>query len=212
MARSRSPTRTERHIGECPLQCLVHHGAVPKNPPTVESQYVPPTDCWLHDAIEVGPSAIQGRGLFAEQDLGAGTAVARLGGRLVSDRDLGRLIAEAERDPDGRYVDSIAVEDGTNLLIPLGQPIHFGNHSCEPNLWHVDPFTLAARRDISAGEELTIDYATQTANPRVRLDCRCGSSLCRDTVTGEDWRLGELQERYSDHWVPVVLHKIAASR
>jgi uncharacterized protein len=34
----------------------------------------------------------------------------------------------------------------------------------------------------------------------------------RGSVTGEDWQLGELRERYGEHWVPVVLHKIAASR
>jgi len=172
---------------------------------------VPPVDCWLHEAVEARPSSIEGRGLFAVQDLLAGTVVARLGGRLVSDAELERLIVDADSDPRRPYVDSIAVEDGTNLLIPPGQPIHFGNHGCDPNLWHVGPFTLAARRDIAAGEELTIDYATQTANPRVRLDCCCGSSRCRGTVTGEDWRLGELRERYGEHWVPVVLHKIAAS-
>jgi len=187
-------------------------GAVPGNPePSAEAKYLPPADCWLHEAVDVGPSAIEGRGLFAVQDLGTDTVVARLGGRLVSDGELGRLIAEAERDPDGAYVDSITVEDSTNLLIPPGQPIHFGNHSCDPNLWHVDPFTLAARRDISAGEELTIDYATQTVNPQVRLDCCCASSLCRGTLTGEDWQHGELRERYGEHWVPAVLQKIAAS-
>ncbi|MGH9012691.1 MAG: SET domain-containing protein-lysine N-methyltransferase [Acidimicrobiia bacterium] len=93
-----------------------------------------------------------------------------------------------KRAPDRPYIDWIAVADATNLLIPPGQPIHFGNHSCDPNLWHVDPFTLASRRDISAGEELTIDYATQTANPRVRLDCCCGSSRCRDRRGLATWR------------------------
>jgi uncharacterized protein len=186
---------------------------MPVNPNSrgVEGRYVPQADCWLHEAVGVRPSPIEGRGLFAAQNLCAGTVVARLGGRLVSDRELERLIVDVDRDPGRRYVDSIAVEDGTNLLIRPGQPIHFGNHSCDPNLWHVGPFTLAARRDISAGEELTIDYATQTANPRVRLDCRCGSSRCRGTVTGEDWRLSELRDRYGEHWVPVVLGRIVST-
>jgi hypothetical protein len=180
--------------------------------PGVEGSHVPPADCWMHQAVEVRPSAIEGRGLFAVEDLPLGTVVARLGGRLVSDGELELLIVDAERNPDRPYVDSIAVAEDANLLVPPGRPIHFGNHSCEPNLWHVDPFTLATRRDISAGEELTIDYATQTANPRFQLDCSCGSRRCRGTVAGEDWRLGELRERYGEHWVPVVLDKITASR
>jgi uncharacterized protein len=173
---------------------------------------VPQPDCWMHEAVEVRPSPIEGHGLFATQDLPAGAVVAGLGGQLVSDEELERRIAKAERDPDGPYIDSIAVQDDTNLVILPGQPIHFGNHSCDPNLWHVEPFTLATRRDIEAGEELTIDYATQTANPQVRIPCCCGSSRCRGTVTGDDWRLSELQQRYGDHWVPAVLHKIATHR
>jgi SET domain-containing protein len=38
--------------------------------------------------------------------------------------------------------------------------VRYGNHSCDPNLWHADVVTITARRDIAAGEELTIDYAT----------------------------------------------------
>jgi predicted N-acetyltransferase YhbS len=180
--------------------------------PRVGGKYAPPADCWLHEAVEVRPSAIQGSGLFAVQDLRASTVVARLGGRLISNAEVERLIADRQHDPGRPYVDSIAVDEGANLLIPPGQTIHFANHSCNPNLWHVGPFTLAARRDIAAGEEMTVDYATQTMNPRVRLDCECGSSHCRGTVTGEDWRIEELQERYGEHCVPAVRHKIANSR
>jgi GrpB-like predicted nucleotidyltransferase (UPF0157 family) len=187
-------------------------GGVPRGPQDgIDEQHVLSPDCWVHDAVEVRLSPIEGHGLFSRRDLPAGTVVARLGGRLVSDQELDVLIAGAERDPDHRYVDSIAVDDGTNLLIRPGQSIHFGNHSCDPNLWHIDAFTLAAKRGVVAGEELTIDYATQTANPKVRINCHCRSSLCRGTVTGEDWRLGELRERYGDHWVPAVLRRIAAS-
>ena len=102
----------------------------------------------MHEVIAVRPSPIDGQGLFATQDLPAGSVVARLGGRLISDEQLERLIAEAERDADAPYIDSIAVHDDTNLLIPPGQPIHFGNHSCDPNLWHVDPFTAATSRRV----------------------------------------------------------------
>jgi hypothetical protein len=42
-------------------------------------------------------------------------------------------------------------------------PNGYGNHSCDPNLWWVGPYELAARRNLSAGEELINDYATSTA-------------------------------------------------
>jgi hypothetical protein len=161
--------------------------------------------------VQVRASPIEGNGLFAQQDLSAGSVVAQLGGRLVSDKELDGFISDAARDPDRPYVDSIAVDDGANLLLPPGQLIHFANHSCDPSLWHVEAFTLAARRDVPAGEELTVDYATQTTNPKMRIECHCGSPLCRGTVTGADWQRADLQERYAHHWVPAALRKISGS-
>jgi len=43
------------------------------------------------------------------------------------------------------------------LVLPPGQLNHFGNHSCDPNLWWVDAYTLAARRPIGAAEAVTND-------------------------------------------------------
>lgn len=172
--------------------------------PGIDPPQPTPTSCWLHAGVEVRPSPIEGRGLFARHDLNAGTVLARLGGRLISDADLETLIGQAQRDPARPYVDSVAVNIDENLVLPPGQAIHFGNHSCDPNLWHLDAFTLGARRHIDAGEELTVDYATQTANPRFQLRCCCESPRCRHLVTGEDWRLPALQDRYGAHWVPIV--------
>jgi SET domain-containing protein len=168
----------------------------------------PSPNCWLYEGVEIRSSGIEGGGLFALQNLAAGTIVERLGGRLISQEELDRLISAAEQEPGHPYIDSITVDDGVNLLLPAGQANHFGNHSCDPNLWHTDAFTIAARRDIRAGEELTIDYSTQTANPDFRMECHCGSDRCRGVVTGDDWRLPELRERYGEHWVPALQRKI----
>ena len=80
------------------------------------------------------------------------------------------------------------------------------NHSCDPNIWLIDEVTFNARRDISKGEEITADYSTWSIDDTWVMDepCRCGSSLCRHTVTGKDWQLPELQERYKGHFVPFV--------
>jgi uncharacterized protein len=164
--------------------------------------------CWLDPRVEVRPSPIGGGGLFATADLAEGTVVARLGGRLVATADLAALIAAADADPTAPYVDTITVEDDLHLVIPPGSPIHFGNHRCDPNLWHTDAFTLVARRSIAVDEELTVDYATQTGVSPWRMDCRCGDPACRRVISGEDWRLPELQHRYGDHWVPGLLRRI----
>lgn len=87
------------------------------------------------------------------------------------------------------------------------------NHSCDSNLWLLDEVTLAARRDLAIGEELTLEYALTTVEPTWTLDqpCRCGSALCRHTVTGNDWRLPDVQQRYHGHFAPFINARIRAS-
>lgn len=165
----------------------------------------PEADCWLHPGVEVRVSPIAGRGLFARQPYPAGTVVSRLGGRLVSGAELRRLIA----DPEQPYVDTITVSETEHLVLPPRRPNGYGNHSCDPNLWWVGPYELATRRAIRAGEELTNDYATSTAEPTFTMTCTCGSPLCRGTVTGDDWRRAELRSRYGEHWIPMLLARIA---
>jgi hypothetical protein len=168
----------------------------------------PATDCWLHPGIEVRDSPIAGRGLFARQRYAAGTIVSRLGGRLVPGDELRRLIA----DPEQPYVDTITVSETEHLVLPPRRPNGYGNHSCDPNLWWVGPYELATRRPIEAGEELTNDYATSTAEPAFTMDCTCGAPLCRGTVTGDDWCRADLRDRYGEHWIPMLRARIAHSR
>ncbi|MGP3934607.1 SET domain-containing protein [Nonomuraea sp. KM88] len=164
----------------------------------------PEPDCWTHVALEVRPSHIAGDGLFTTAALPAGTEVARLGGRLVTWERLRELFA----DPAVPYVDTITVTGDLHLVLPFGRPVGKSNHSCDPNLWWTGPYSLAARRDLLPGEELTSDYATSSSAPEFAMDCRCGAGLCRGRVSGEDWRRAELQERYGEHWVPALLDLI----
>ena len=163
----------------------------------------PEPDCWLHPAVAVRPSPVQGDGLFARAPISEGATVSRLGGRLVSTAELTGLLAAG----DG-YVDSINVYHDVHLVLPPGRPNGKGNHSCDPNLWWAAPYTLTARRDIAAGEELTNDYATSTGIDDFTMPCRCGAARCRGLVTGHDWTRLDLQQRYGDHWVPALLSRI----
>ena len=170
---------------------------------------VPPAqDCWLHPGVEVRRSPVAGVGLFAKTAVPAGTVVSRLGGRLVSSAELSRLLESADQDPERRYVNTITVDEGLHLVLPQWSLNGYGNHSCDPNLWWVDAYTLVARRDIAPGEEVTNDYATSTMSAEFAMECRCGSSLCRRWITGDDWRLPHLERQYGEHWVPAVLARI----
>jgi uncharacterized protein len=167
----------------------------------------PPGTPWVHEAIVVRQSAITGQGLFATSCLDEGTVVIQVGGRLVGTDELQTLI-----ETSGHYVDTLTVVEDVHLVLPPATTVHYGNHSCDPNLWHVGPYAIATRRPVGAGEELTMDYATQTGAPGFSMPCRCGATGCRGEVTSEDWRRVDLQARYAGHWVPALEERIARQR
>lgn len=68
------------------------------------------------------------------------------------------------------------------------------NHSCSPNCGIHGEITFVAIRDITEGEELTIDYAF-VDNEDYSFECHCGSPNCRHIVTGYDCKIKELQEK-----------------
>lgn len=158
--------------------------------------------CWLDTRVVARPSSIEGLGLFATAPIAKGEVVGILGGRVIDDAEL-RYIART-----GSKYNSLAIAEGANLLLEDDETINRGNHSCDSNLWMRDEFTLEARRDIAAGEEITVDYALQTAVADWEMSCNRGSPLCRKLVRGDDWRQAELQERYRDHFSPFLNKRI----
>jgi hypothetical protein len=158
-----------------------------------------PEACWLSDVIEVRASTIEGAGLFALRPIVADEMVMILGGELINDEQLASLTPPYS---------SLCVGEGVHILIDPAHPVRYGNHSCDPNMWHRDATTVVTRRAIAAGEELTIDYATHTLSPGWRMACRCGRPLCRGVITGNDWRRAGLQLAYGRHWTPPLLKAI----
>ena len=53
------------------------------------------------------------------------------------------------------------------------------NHSCDPNTW-LEGLDLVARRDIAAGDELTIDYASFCGPSMSPFECTSGTRVRRD--------------------------------
>jgi SET domain-containing protein len=174
----------------------------------VKNRLLPPAALWVDERLVVRESPIEGRGLFFTDTLPAGTVVIRLGGRLVSSAELGALIRDADADPAASYVDTITVYDDAHLVLSPSTSIHFGNHSCDPTLWHVGPFEIATRRNVAASDEATIDYGTVSGAEGFRMACHCGAATCRGEVSSADWRRLELQERYRGHWVPALQERI----
>jgi len=71
------------------------------------------------------------------------------------------------------------------------------NHSCDPSAW-LEGLDVVARRDIAAGEEVTLDYATFCNELMPDFECGCEASVCRGTVRGEDY-LQPFVSRYGEH-------------
>lgn len=68
------------------------------------------------------------------------------------------------------------------------------------------PTLLYALRD----EEIRGDYAIWECEKEYSLEpCSCGSQACRGKVTGNDWMIPELQERYKGHFLPFIFRRIA---
>jgi len=171
----------------------------------------PRGDIRVDERIVVAKSLIEGHGLFFSAEIVANTVVVELGGKLVSTAELDVLIAEANRDPDAPFVDTVTIDEDQHLVLPANTTTHFGNHSCDPTLWHVGPYQIATRRSVAAGEEATIDYGTQSGAPGFRMICRCRASNCRGVVTSDDWEDEGLQARYAGHWVPALQARIDAA-
>ena len=158
-----------------------------------------PSQSWLSPKVSVENSSIDHLGLFAHQVIHKDEVVEILGGTTLSNKEVDEKIKSSER------YDGIALDENVNLTLEQKDwPGIYGNHSCGPNLWMKDAVTVIARRDIQRGEEITIDYAMFTVSPDWSMECNCGSMLCRRVVTGNDWKLRELQERYKGHFAPIV--------
>jgi hypothetical protein len=72
-----------------------------------------------------------------------------------------------------------------------------------------DGTTFVARRDILSGEEITVDYALFMSEEYVaQWACNCRSAVCRERITGRDYLRQDVQERYANHFSPLILRKL----
>jgi hypothetical protein len=83
----------------------------------------------------------------------------------------------------------------------------FLNHSCEPNVGFAGNIVLVAMRDISAGEEITTDYALFD-DYEGAMDCHCGTKSCRSTIGGRDWQRADLQRKYGSYFSSYLLSRL----
>lgn len=128
--------------------------------------------------VEVGKSAIDGRGIFARRKLGARRKIGELDGERIT-------IPEARRRAKTRRrIAIVELDDGSAIDASVGgNELAYINHSCAGNVRmqvYATRVAFYARRDIERGEELTCDYGE--SHHEGKLPCRCGSALCRGKI------------------------------
>jgi uncharacterized protein len=106
----------------------------------------------------VGPSAIEGVGVFAAEPIATGTEIWRLEPSL--DRLIPRAVYDQAEPVLRELLDRYAYpsQDDPDLLIFEVDSGRFMNHSDDPNGGFPPSGGGIALRDIAAGEEITCDY------------------------------------------------------
>ncbi|QHT71558.1 SET domain-containing protein [Rhodocytophaga rosea] len=153
---------------------------------------------------EIRVSNTEGRGLFAKEPISKGEVVSVRGGHILT-----RQMEETMKKPLGYWGYPIADD---LVLAPLNREevesvMMFLNHSCEPNVGILGQIIFVAMRDITAEEELTIDYAMFGAN-KEPMPCNCRSILCRGLITDSDWKIEKLQVKYRAYFSSYIQLKI----
>lgn len=165
---------------------------------------------WIHPALTGGLSKIHGDGIFATAPIARGEKLMEFGGETITTEQI------ATDNYRQQSVWPVATE--THIALPVSDPEpsldENLNHSCDANTWLSDEVTVIARRDIAAGEEITLDQGTWNFDePEYTWDyetCGCGALNCRKTLTENDWKRADVQDRYRGHFHPMVQAMIDA--
>jgi SET domain-containing protein len=167
---------------------------------------------WISSKLVPGKSRIHGQGVIAAQPIAMGERLMEFGGEIISPDDFETDVYRARsiwQVGEGVYLALREDDPEPSLDENL-------NHSCDPNAWLDDEVTLVARRDIAAGEEITLDQGTWNFDEDdYAWDqdyCSCGAAQCRNRLTENDWQLADLQARYKGHFHPFILQMIETRR
>jgi SET domain-containing protein len=161
---------------------------------------------YLNPKCEAHEHAEGGCGVFARKSINEGELISLWGGSIVHKDQL---------DPSmPRFTQRVLQIDEELYILTAEEkePNDCFNHSCDPNLGFSGQIGLVAMRDIQAGEEMCFDYAMSDGGPYDEFECFCGSEECRKKVTGNDWKLPSLWEKYDGYFSPYLAKRIEKIR
>lgn len=159
---------------------------------------------YLSPEFEARPCPNKGGwGIFAKARVEAGRLISVWGGTILTMEELNTLPAEYQGD------NAVQIEEDLYLVtFGVDSPGDYVNHSCDPNAWLAGQIALFTMKPIEADEEVSFDYATSDGSPYCEFNCECGTPNCRGKVTGNDWQIPELWERYAGHFSPYLQRRI----
>ncbi len=162
----------------------------------VEETYISPK-------VQIKSSLISGKGMFAKEDIFKGEVIIKWGGIFFTKKEIENINAKD-------YL-IIQIDDDLYSVEKNGkfEDDYYINHSCDSNLWMNDSRTFIARKSIKKAEEVTVDYSLfEAENYVAKWKCNCGSSFCRKNITGKDYQIEEVQQRYKNHFSPLINKRI----
>jgi D-alanine-D-alanine ligase-like ATP-grasp enzyme len=130
-------------------------------------------------------NSIAGYGIYASRDIKAGEIIFKGEGRaqrIITKRFVEKNWNEEEKLHFRRYAYPVSEE---LFILWDDDPSEWApqNHCCEANT-AFDGLNVLALRNISIGQELTLDYADFLDENMEPFDCRCGAPSCRRLISG----------------------------
>lgn len=141
-------------------------------------------------------NSIAGFGIYATQSIAAGEVIFK--GEERPQRIVTKRFVEENWLPEEKLLFK-------HYAVPLSSEVYVlwdnnptewapQNHSCSPNTAYKG-LNLVAIRQISAGEELTMDYSELLNESAETFDCQCGVPGCRKKITGSKGNSVTLREQ-----------------
>lgn len=142
-----------------------------------------------------------GFAVVAQKPVARGEILVIFGGTVIHEELLKNLDASWIRL-------SLQIDESLFIVSTIEGPADWINHSCNPNAGFRGQISLVAMRDIETGEEICYDYAMSDGSPYDEFECKCGSDRCRGRVTGDDWKIQELWNRYGEYFSTYLQYRM----
>ncbi len=145
--------------------------------------------------------SIGDKGVFAKVPIAQHEFLVAFGGIFVTQDSLDEIGHEMA-------VHGIQIEEELFLVPEQIAAADYMNHSCEPNAGLSGQIVVVALRDIAADEEVCYDYAMSDGSDYDEFECACNTPPCRRRITGNDWRIPALWEKYKGYFSPYLQRRI----